>query len=142
MVISRALQFECLRLELSTWNEPNFWEGAGTLLFWPMASLHLMIRWTQENMSLLLLLELYLRNLINSEKQQIYQTFVFISIKKGIEVFSQHKTWKYNLFLCFQDQDLSLPLPFIVLDGSGSTDDLNITQYFWKQLEGSHVIHC
>ena len=135
------MQYECLRLS-SSLDWPYFSGGPSTLLFWPIASLHLRTRWALEKMSGLLLLELYLRNLINSEKQQIYQTFVCISIKKGIEVFSQHKTWKYNLFLCFQDQDLSLPLPFIVLDGSGSTDDLNITQYFWKQLEGSHVILC
>lgn len=35
-----------------------------------------------------------------------------------------------------EDQVLNLPLPLFTLDGSLSSDDLNITSYSWTQLEG------
>jgi len=35
-----------------------------------------------------------------------------------------------------KDQDLSLPLAYITLDGRASNDDLNITQFRWTQKEG------
>jgi len=40
-----------------------------------------------------------------------------------------------------EDMDLSLPLPYFTLDGRKSTDDLNITQYAWKQIDSQRALN-
>ena len=55
-------------------------------------------------------------------------------------MFSYYLDWCLDEQCLFYFQEISLPLTWVTLDGSGSKDDVNISSYAWSQVSGPNQV--